>query len=288
MPYIYLIISVFMSASSSVFGKVYNERTECKNDATIFYNFLFIISACVCWAILYAFNFSFEVDVLWYSIIFATCYIVFSIGSINALKHGPASLTALLICLSLLVTTIWGFIFWDSKLTIYVVVGLIFVVCSIVLCLYTKDKENKMISWKWIFYVALAFFGNAGCAIVQRTQQLQHNGQHANMFMLFAMIFSVTIYLIIYLRSNSEDSLVLLKKSWWGPVCAGACNVVLNLFAMLMVSTNLSPSLIYPVIGAGGLSVVTIFSLFVFKEKMRWWQWLGIIIGAIAVVLLSM
>ena len=287
MPYIYLIISVFMSASSSVFGKIFNERTEGKKDATIFYNFLFIISACVCWAILCIFDSSFEVNVLWYSVLFAICYTVFNIGSINALKHGPASLTALLICLSLLVTTIWGFIFWNAELTVYVVIGLIFVVCSICLCLYTKGNEEKLISWKWIFYVALAFFGNAGCAIVQRTQQLQHNGQHANMFMLFAMILSVATYLIVYLKSNREHSSVLLKTSWWGPVCAGVCNVVLNLFAMLMVSTELSPSLIYPVIGAGGLIVVTLFSLFVFKEKMRWWQWLGIAIGVIAVVLLS-
>ncbi len=31
----------------------------------------------------------------------------------------------------------------------------------------------------------------------------------------------------------------------------------------------------------------TIFSLFIFKEKMRWWQCLGVVIGTIAILLLS-
>ena len=68
---------------------------------------------------------------------------------------------------------------------------------------------------------------------------------------------------------------------------AGICNLILNVFVMLMAVTDLSPSLIYPVIGVGGLAVITVFSLLVFKEKMRWWQWLGVAVGAIAVLLLS-
>jgi drug/metabolite transporter (DMT)-like permease len=36
------------------------------------------------------------------------------------------------------------------------------------------------------------------------------------------------------------------------------------------------------------LSIVTVFSLLVFKEKMSRRQWLGVVIGAVAVVLLSL
>ncbi len=287
MPYIYLIFSVFMNASSSVFGKIFNKQNETKKDSTIFYNFLLMVSVCVGWGLLYAFNFSFNINVLWYSVLFAVCYTVCNIGIINGLKYGPATLTSLLIGLSLLVTTIWGFIFWNVEVTVTVIIGLILVVCAITLCLYTKQKDEKTISWKWLFYVTLAFFGNAGCSIIQRTQQIQYNGEHGNMLMLFAAVFSALAYLFIYLKSNRKDTPTMLKTSWWTPVCAGFCNVILNVFVMLMVLTDLSPSLIYPVIGVGGLAVVTVFSLFIFKEKMRWWQWIGVAIGAVATVLLS-
>lgn len=105
--------------------------------------------------------------------------------------------------------------------------------------------------------------------------------------MLFATMFCVLVYLPIYLKSDKTDVRSMLKESWWMPVCAGVCNLFLNIFVMLMALTILSPSLIYPVIGVGGLAVVTMFSLFFFKEKMHWWQWLGVLLGATAVVLLS-
>ena len=107
------------------------------------------------------------------------------------------------------------------------------------------------------------------------------------MLMLFATAISALIYLFVYLKSDRSDTPTMIKVSWWMPICAGFCNLILNMLVMLMALTDLSPSLIYPVIGVGGLAVVTVFSLVVFKEKMRWWQWIGIVIGAIAVILLS-
>ena len=287
MPYIYLITSVFMSASSSVLGKIFIKKNDTKKDATIFYNFLLIISVFIGWGILYIIDFSFNANVLWYSVLFAVCYLAGYIGMINALKYGPAMLTSLFMGLSLLLTTLWGFLFWDEKITFPVVIGLILVVCAIVLCLCTREKDEKSFTWKWLFYIVLACLGNAGCSIVQRAQQLQYNGQHGNMLMFFAIGLSALTYLIIYLRSNREDTPTMFKTSWWLPISAGVCNLILNLFVMLMAVTELSPSLIYPVIGVGGLAVVTIFSLLVFKEKMRWWQWLGVAVGAVAVLLLS-
>ena len=217
MPYFYLVASVFMSASSSVFGKIFNKKNDTKKDSTIFYNFLLMISVFIGWGILYIIDFSFDVNVLWYSVLFAICYTACNLGIINALKYGPAMLTSLFIGLSLLLTTIWGFLFWDAKITAPVVIGLVLVVCAIVLCLYTKGKEEKSVSLRWLFYVALAFFGNAGCSIVQRTQQVQYDGKHGNMLMLFAMGFCTLAYLIIYLRSNKEDTTTMIKTSWWMP-----------------------------------------------------------------------
>ena len=79
----------------------------------------------------------------------------------------------------------------------------------------------------------------------------------------------------------------MLKTSVWLPICAALLNLVLNVFVMLLANTKLSPSLIYPVIGVGSLAVTLVFSLFVFKEKMHWRQWVGVGIGAVAVLLLS-
>jgi drug/metabolite transporter (DMT)-like permease len=54
-----------------------------------------------------------------------------------------------------------------------------------------------------------------------------------------------------------------------------------------LATSELSPSLIYPVVAIGGLMLTTVFSAFVFKEKMHWWQWVGVLIGSVAVGILS-
>lgn len=291
MPYLYLILAVFMSSSSSIFGKIFNRQNSGKKDANVLYNFILMISVFLGWGVTCLIKFSFDAGVLIYSALFGICFVAGFLGMINALKYGPAILTALLVSLSSILVTIWGFIFWNSKINATVIIGLIFAIACIFLCLYNKNgKENKedKISLKWLFYVILAFLGNAGCLIVQRTEQINYNGQHGNMLMLFATGFATIIYLFIFLKSKKTDFLSIIKTSCHVPILAGVCNVLSNALNILMVSTTLSPNLIYPVIGTGGLSVVTIFSLFVFKEKMRWWQWIGILFGILAVTLLSL
>jgi len=36
----------------------------------------------------------------------------------------------------------------------------------------------------------------------------------------------------------------------------------------------------------GSLAVTSIFSIAIFKERMNWWQWGGVVLGAIAIALL--
>lgn len=288
MPSLLLICSVFMTASTSIFGKIYTRREQGKTDSPIFYTLLLLCSACLGWGVLYAFDFSFDIGVLSYALLFGIFYALHNVGVINALKNGPAALTSLFVGLSLLLTSIWGFFFWGEPVTVPVVAGLVLVVISIVLCLYRKKKDEKTISPRWVLFMSLSFFSNAACAIVQRTEQLRFDGRHGKMMMFFALLLSVVLYILLFfLRSNKRDLSVILRHSWWIPSLAGLVNVGYNLFVILLATTPLSASLVYPVIGVGSLAVVTVFSLFIFKEKMHPWQWLGVAIGACAVVLLS-
>ena len=146
MPYIYLILAVIMCSSSSICGKHFHKQVGARKGSGVFYNFMLMLSVSVGWAVLYVMDFSFDAGVLLYSAMFAVCYAACQFGTIHALKHGPATLTALFNSLSLILTAIWGLIFWNAKLTVFVITGLILVVCSITLCVYSKQKGEKSIS----------------------------------------------------------------------------------------------------------------------------------------------
>ena len=276
-------------AMTSIFGAYYNKKNTQEN-ASALYSFVQLCSVFVGWLILYLTDFSFEVKVMPYSFAFGIGYTLAMVGMIKALESGSVALTSLIMQLSLIGTTIWGFFFWGSEVTWLVVVGLFLVVIALVLCLFDgkesmQNKENN--SKKWLFYVALMFIGNVCCTIVQKTQQLVFDGQYGNQMMCFATLLAFLFCTIRFLRGKKEGSLTILKTSFHFPVLSGVCNVSSNFLVILLAVSPLSPSLVYPVLSVGGLMITMLFSLFAFQEKMKWWQWLGIAIGCCAVVILS-
>lgn len=286
MPYIYLLVSVGCSASAGIFGSFYNRRIPKGKDASTLYTLLNLLTVFCCWLLLFVFDGALDVGVIPYSLLFAVCYTVCNISLIRALACGPVSLTSMLSGLSMIVTAVWGCIFWGDPFDGLVVSGLLAALAASVLCLYNGKNEKKM-SWKWLGYALLAMLGNAGCSIVQRTQQMQFDYRYGNCMMVFATFFSVLACGVVYIRSDREGNAEILKKHFAFPIAAGACNVVLNVFVILLAATSLSAALIYPTIGIGSLAITMLFSVFAFREKLKWWQWLGIAFGVLATLLLS-
>ncbi len=288
MPYIYLVSGVFCSASASIFASLYNRKNAGRANSTSLYRLLLTCSVFVFWSVLFLTERSANAGVLWYSVLFGVCYAICNVGLFNALSTGPIILTSLILHLSLIGVTVWGFIFWGTKMTLLVAIGLVMVVLALWLCLYTgKSADARRISLKWLGYAMLAFVCNAGCVIVQKTQQMEFEGQYGNFMMATAMGISSVICLGGYLWGDRSDAKAILRASWYVPVVAGVCNGAMNLFMILMATSTLSPSLIYPVLSIGGIAVTTVASVFVFKEKMRWWQWVGVFIGTVAAGILS-
>ncbi len=286
MVYFYLVAATSCIAMTSIFGAYYNRKNE-KENASALYSFVQICSVFIGWLILYLIDFSFEIKVLPYALAFGAGYTLAMVGMIKALDNGSVALTSLIMQLSLIGTTIWGFFFWDTKVTLLVVVGLILVVAALVLCLYDGNEKAGKSNKRWLLYVTVMFFGNACCTIIQKTQQIRFDGEHGNQMMCFATLFAFLICCVRFARSEKGNVGKILKRSAHFPVLSGVCNVLNNLFVILMAVSTLSPSLIYPVLSIGGLMITMLFSLFAFKEKMRPWQWFGIVLGCIAVALLS-
>jgi drug/metabolite transporter (DMT)-like permease len=106
--------------------------------------------------------------------------------------------------------------------------------------------------------------------------------------MVLSMGISSVIGIIICLQSKGFSNKQILRKKWYFPVLAGVFNALQHVVIIYLVNTPLSPSLIYPSTAVGGLIVTTIVSTIVFKEKMRWWQWMGVALGATAIAVLML
>ena len=287
MPYLYLVVATIGVASTNIIAGFYNRKNANeKNNASI-YTFLVQLAIFACWLVMFLFDRTYDWAVLPYALLFALSFAVCMIGNIYALKTGPVILTSLMLQLSLIGVTAWGFFFWDTQFTWLTAIGLVLIIVSLWLCLYNGKGDDKKISWKWIVFALMAFLGNAGASITQRTQQTAFDGQYANFLMVVATGIATLICFLVYQLSEKGDTKKLVKTSWYYPVAGGIMNVLLNICVILLATSTLSPSIIYPVLAVGGLIIVTVFSKYVFKEDMRWWHWVGVFVGTVAVGILS-
>lgn len=105
--------------------------------------------------------------------------------------------------------------------------------------------------------------------------------------MAVASLFSLVVCAVMYACSDKRDSAAIIKKTGYLPAAAGIVNVLHNLIVLVLATRPISPSLVYPVIGVGGIIIVSLFSFVVLKEKISLMQWIGIVLGAAATALLS-
>ena len=106
--------------------------------------------------------------------------------------------------------------------------------------------------------------------------------------MFFGVLIALVVSIPLYLCSDRSDSRVLVKRAWFWPVLAGASNLIMNFFLMRLANSTLSPSIVYPSIAVIPLAVITLISFFAFGEKPKWWQWIGMVIGMLSIVMLSL
>ena len=289
MPYLYLVGSMCCSGAMNILGSYYNRKNAGLKQVSNLYTLILACSALVSWGVMYLFDFSFDPAVLPYSVGFSVLYTTSILGMIRALRHGSAALTSFVTMLSLVAVAIWGLLFWGAPLSGYVIVGLVLIIAALALCFFKgKQKTDTKLSVKWFFYAALMLVGNSGCSIVQKYQQMAFHGGHRSMLMVFASLCTVLFCLLLCARDDKSDWRVAVRQAGYFPVASGLSNVLLNLLVMWMAATTLSPSVIYPGIAIGSITLVSLVSVVLFGERLLWRQWLGLAVGAIAMVFLNL
>ena len=285
MPYLILIFSTLCVSSSSLIGSLYNRKNEGRTGADGIYNLILTLSALAVWGIASCFSFRFHLPTLLFSLGFGLSYAITHFSTLRALRYGSVSMTSLASQFSLIGTAIWGVLFWGDDLAWTGMVGLVLVAFSLVLCLRNTNEE-KTVDKKWLFYALLMLLGNMGCVVIQKSQIRAYGEEYGNMLMLFAMLFSSLVVFVAFLRSDKRDIKPILKKSAHLPVLAGVCNAVLNLCVVYM-AMRLPSGLVYPVIAVGGIGICVLASMLFFREKISRIQWLGLAVGTVAVLFLS-
>ena len=283
-------------SAQGIIKKFYNGKT---GGAGVFiFNSLSVFSACLFFVFSSGFKFDFNPQIIPWALGFALCYGASAFAGFLAIMHGPLSLTSLVTSYSLIIPTFYGLIFLDESASAWFWIGLALLCISLFLINSGKkpsaEEEEKKeegepvkITLLWAIFALVSFVGNGACSTIQTVQQRTFDGQYKNELMIIALLAVTVIMTVAACFAERKDIIPCTKRGWYWMVLCGVANGVVNLLVMVL-STRMKASLMFPVISAGGIILTWVVSRFLYKEKLSVGQNVALVLGIAAVVFMNL
>lgn len=213
-----------------------------------------------------------------------------------ALKFGPYSYTTVIISLSTIITALSGWAFWGEQLSLFKIIGLVFIVACFILAV-DKKKDNKSANFIWFILCMVCLITSAGIGLTQKVHQSSDFRFELSGFLCLAFaistIGSFVIGFILRVRENkvlrASGQKVKLNVKFL-IVCSIICGITLalNNVLNLYLSGAVDSAIMFPIANGVPFVMAVVLSFVLFKEKLDKRQTIGIIAGVISMVLLCL
>ena len=205
-------------------------------------------------------------------------------------KCGPYGLTCLISGFALLFTIFYGILILKENTTPLTYVGIAMILVAMVFINYKKQNDEdkqKSLSLKWILSLTVSLVANGFIGILTRMQQIRFNDTCSNEFQFISIGGAFVLLAILGVTIDRNKLRNVLNKGMLYGAAAGILNGAKN-FLTLVIYLYLPLSVISPT--KAGMSIIATFTmaLLFYKEKYTKLQYLGVILGASAVILLAL
>ena len=283
MEFLLLAGMISSGAAQDIIKKAYGLKTNGKG-VYLFSGILTLMSAIF---FLFASNFKVELDaeMLLFAFFLTLSYFFGVIFSHLALVSGPLSITSLVSSFAMVIPMTVGLIFYKESFDLTLGLGFASLVICIVFMNTTKSEEKQ--SFKWLVYVVLAFIGNGMFSVILSLYQRVSGGEKDNQLMVIALLASAILIFAVSIVKERGEFKDTFRYGWHRAMATGCLNGVTKLCCLLLMKI-MNISLISPISSGGSVVLSSIVGVFVYKEKLSVRQYVGILFGVTAIVLLSM
>lgn len=278
-----IVMPMLATLKCVVHGKTSKEKIHGISDVLLFNSYIFFVSGVLS---IIAFVRSMPPkSVVLFSFLSALLVTAFQLTYTLAFKYGPVSKISVINSFSMAIPMLVGVLFLGDRLTLSSTIGLVLISFAFVMIPQGKDVAKDR---RWLLFTALAFlasgFNNSLMNILARNAELTG---YKNMFVAFAYLFGGIFCLIVHLILKKEKCELYADKAFMGSalVC-GLCVGGFNLLVMFALS-RMSSLVYYPVEGVSSIVMLTLVNSLVFKEKISAISIFGIVLGAVAIVLVN-
>lgn len=225
-----------------------------------------------------------------YGIFYALTNVVFQVCYTCALRSGPVSLTVLISNLSAVMSVIYGVGWCHETLAWYNLLGLGFMGAALVLSVNWAEMKMHTFNRSWFVYTIATMLANGGGSIVLKMQKVACPGENNGMLLMSYGVGAVMLLLCLLGSCRSGRGKCTMrvdgKNLGWMALIALVLAVYMPLYTG---AVGVLPLAIFqPLINVGGMVCISVLGIVMFKDRLSHGQIVGLGMGIIAVVLLTL
>lgn len=205
----------------------------------------------------------------------------------EAFKNGSFALSSFMAQAGMLIAVIDACLVWGERLTSKSTVGILLMLLAMAFMMNVgKDKT----SFRWFIFALLWMFACGYLAVVQKIFAERLDSADMYVFLFYSFLFSVA-FLLLVLFINVKLLKVPLSVKLTGKIAGqsvltGVLYMGLHIYALIGVG-SLPASYFFPVCNGLKLAAEVVTGALLFKEKLTKKQMMGLVIGLVALLLLS-
>ena len=280
-----ILLSLLVHQAEALIVKYYGLRY---GKGGMFFNAVICLAAVIYFVLTDKGGFQFPKGIWIYGIINSLMYAIGFYSGYVAYKIGSFGLTRLFTSFGVVFSTFFGILYFKEQASGFTYFAILLIVISLFLMNYRKHQKSGLqeVSLKWVIFVILTVASNAAITVIGKLQHSAFGDAFSNEYLIISYI-GAAISLFAFGFVFEKDSFgSAIKHGVLFGAAAGIFNGINNLLGLLTYN-YLPLSFISPVKTGGGIIISFIVSVLLFKERFSKRQYISVIIGIAAVILMN-
>ena len=279
---------VLSSVTQSASTKGYNRG----GGSSLVFNALKTLSAFLLFLIISLPQFTLHTPTIVYGLLYGAALCLSMYAGYRALCLGPMALTSMLASFSLLMPLFWGIFVQNEAVSLLKGIGLALLLISLLLVNAHNLRPARKADGArgsqglWLLFVAVTFFCNGVCSILQKEHQTAYPSLYNREFMLFAMLLCALVFTAVALIRLPASAFKEAKRKGLG-ILSGVTNSMANFLTLILAGME-NASVLFPIVSAGTILAALVCGRVVFKEKLKINQYAALALGVLAIVLMKL
>lgn len=284
-----LIPGLIFSIQSSLF-KMYSKKCQQNSGANAFFSTLLLAFTALI-SMFFAIGTTFDSYSIMYGAIMGVCFFVFIRLYNEAMACGPMAYTVFIFSLNMIVPIIASVFMYSEYPTLFNYVGFVVLLVAIFLMNFATQRTRGMeISKKWILLCLVGTIFNGGIGLMSKVYPMQAPVTNFPLFITVAFLVATILSCVAYFSKDVRDNLQQFKPNGWFiplAIIIAITNVSGNTL-YTMFSSNFDAAVYFPTVNGSSMMISLVISIILFREKLKPLAIVGLLLGVMSIMLLSL